>query len=322
MSATAPKNQTPSPQTPAGSTVGRKYDLLAIDLDGTLLGHNGRVSERNVRAIQDARNAGIRVVICTGRGWAECKHALEQIGQIDPVGVAGGSIVAEPKTGTTLHRFGMEAPLVHEISGALLRHNHAALLFKDSTAAGFDYFVAQGMNRSIALDPVTAWWFETMSVAVRYGELPEHDEHIDHTMRVGACGVSRVLDIVRREIERSVGQSVSVHNFPAVVAPEHASRVADGEHAGETMNILEYFSAEAHKWSAVTHIARTLNVPTNRIVAIGDEVNDLVMIQNAALGVAMGNAVSSVRNAAHRQTAACHDDGVAHAIHHILSGAW
>ena len=58
------------------------------------------------------------------------------------------------------------------------------------------------------------------------------------------------------------------------------------------------------------------------IAAIGDEVNDLAMIEGAGLGIAMGNAVASVKKAARVQTLSHAEDGVAHAIDRILSAEW
>ena len=63
-------------------------------------------------------------------------------------------------------------------------------------------------------------------------------------------------------------------------------------------------------------------MPTSRIAAIGDEVNDLTMVREAGLGVAMDNAVEDVKQAADVHTARNDEDGVALAIDHILSGRW
>ncbi len=54
------------------------YDLIAIDLDGTLLDPKGRVSEANVEAITRARALGVEVTICTGRGFIECRQYAER----------------------------------------------------------------------------------------------------------------------------------------------------------------------------------------------------------------------------------------------------
>ena len=69
-------------------------------------------------------------------------------------------------------------------------------------------------------------------------------------------------------------------------------------------------------------LATAVAVREGRIAAVGDEINDVAMIQAAGLGVAMGNAIPAVRNLAHRHTRSNREDGVAHAINNILSGEW
>ncbi|GJQ29419.1 MAG: Cof-type HAD-IIB family hydrolase [Phycisphaerae bacterium] len=294
-----------------------RYGLLALDLDGTLLDSRGRVSPRNKAAVRAARDAGMRVVVCTGRGLAECRHVLEQIDQSDPVVVAGGSIIADPQTARTLHRFPVHVPLVERTVRVLLGRGHPALVLKDPHDAGYDYLVVQG-EAAHPLDPVTEWWFASMNVRVRFARRLEEDAHPEHTVRVGACGLSGVLGEIRRDLlEAAEGEAV-VHSFPAVVAPEHASRCPDGQ----SLHILELFHARATKWAAISHLAAGWGLEPTDIAAIGDEVNDVSMIAGAGLGVAMGNAVPVVRDAAKVHTAGNDDDGVAVAVERILTGAW
>lgn len=297
-----------------------RYDLLAIDLDGTLLDRESRVSARNAAAVRAAREAGIGVVVCTGRGLIECEHLLAAIAQEDPVVVAGGSIIACPKTKRTLHRAAIDQGVVTAAVDALLAHNHAALILKDPIEAGYDYLVVQG-DDAIALDPVTLWWFESMNVRVRYAARLEHDEHPEHTVRVGACGMSGTMTKVRGTLEAEFAGRAFIHNFPAVVAPDHASRVADRDHDSR-LHVLEVFDPKANKWDAMLHLARERGVEASRIAAIGDEINDVPMIAGAGLGIAMGNAVPTVREAAKKHTARNDEDGVALAIERILSGEW
>lgn len=294
-----------------------RYDMIAVDLDGTLLDSRGRVSERNVRAIAAAREAGITVTACTGRGLVECAGALEAIAQTGPVVVAGGSILACPSTKRTLHRFALEHDFVRSACERMLAHRHAVLVLKDPVAAGYDYLVVHGEERH-PLDPVTEWWFEKMGCGVRYAATPDEDEHPEHTVRMGACGLSSALARMTEDLIGSFGDRAVMHHFPCVVAPEHASRLPDGER----FHILEVFSREANKWSAIRWLADREGTSAERIAAIGDEINDLPMIRGAGLGIAMGNAVPSVRDAAKRRTLSNDEDGVAHAIERILDGAW
>lgn len=304
-----------SPYAPRVAT--RKYDLLAIDLDGTLFDRKGRVSDANRTALRTAREQGLRTTICTGRGLVECVHALEWINQRDPVVVAGGSIVACPVSRRTRHRFAVDLDLVQHSVATLLSHRHAALVLKDPLEAGYDYLVVRGVN-DIPLDPVTLWWFQAMNVRVRYARTLDEDPHPEHTVRVGACGKASACAHIMNDLRKAAGDRATIHHFPAVVAPEDASRTDDGD----TLHVLELFDANARKWSGIEVVAKDLGIHPNRIAAIGDQINDLDMIEHAALGIAMGNAIPAVRERADRSTTSNDDDGVAFAIGKILAGEW
>jgi len=294
-----------------------RYALLAIDLDGTLLDSRGRVSERNRAAVLAARDAGARVIVCTGRGLAECRHVLDAIGQRDPVVVAGGSIIADPASGRTLHRFSVPESLVERAVHRLIEHKHPALVLKDPGEAGYDYLVVHG-EAEHPLDPVTRWWFDSMNVRVRYARRLDEDEHPEHTVRVGACGLSGTLASIKADLAGLTGDDAHIHHFPAVVAPHHVKQTDDGQ----VLHILELFNPTANKWSAISRLASGWEITPSQIAAIGDEINDVSMIRGAGLGVAMGNAVPPVRDAATRHTTRNDEDGVADAIGHMLRGTW
>jgi hydroxymethylpyrimidine pyrophosphatase-like HAD family hydrolase len=220
-------------------------------------------------------------------------------------------------TSRTIHRFSIDQTLVARTVQRLLDHNHPALVLKDPIEAGYDYLVIRG-SQGLPLDPVTEWWFDKMNVKVRFAATLEDDEHPEHTVRIGACGLSGTLATIKQDLAGICDGEANVHHFPAVVAPEHASRTSDGQ----TLHVLEVFSQKANKWSAIQVLADKLNVPHSRIAAIGDEINDESMIEGAALGIAMENAVPSVKALSQRHTLSNSEDGVAHAINQVLSGAW
>lgn len=293
------------------------YDLIAIDLDGTLLDSCRRVSRVNVAAVHAAREAGIQVVVCTGRGLVESAEALSAIAQTDPVVVAGGSIISCPVTTRTLHRFSLNRTFVERAVPRLVSHGHPVMILKDPIEAGYDYLIVHGEEKH-ELDPVTQWWFEKMKVRVRYVEHLHEDEHPEHSVRLGVCALSGVLEAVHGDIHASFGEDATMHHFPAVLEPQHQDRIPPGQ----KLHILEVFDRTASKWSAIRWLADQRGIPTERICAIGDEINDLSMIRGAGLGVAMGNAVPSVKSAAARHTRTNDEDGVSHAIHNILGDLW
>lgn len=292
-----------------------KYSMLAIDLDGTLLCSRGQVSQANREAVADARKHGLFVTICTGRGLVECKHITDQIEQADPIVVAGGSMVACPASGKTLHRFTMNDHLVRRLVSVLASHGHAVLVLKDPVHAKHDYVVVSERGED-GIDPVTRWWFAKMKVPVRYIASLDEDEHLPHTVRVGVCGPKRRTDGVASIVRDTFADEVMMQHFHAVVP-----RPEQDDPEGKTL-ILECFDKAANKWSAIQWLADSRGVHVGRVAAIGNDINDIAMLEQAALAVAMGNAIDEAKSVAHKHTLGNDEDGVAHAIEQILRGGW
>jgi hydroxymethylpyrimidine pyrophosphatase-like HAD family hydrolase len=293
------------------------YDMLAIDLDGTLLDSRGRVSARNLRALHQARDAGLKITVCTGRGLVECRHILAEVAQEDSAIVAGGSIIACPQSGRTLHRFAFDEDLVCRAVARMLAHRYPVMVLKDPAQAGYDYLMIQGAEGH-ALDPVTQWWLAHMNIPVRYAAHLAEDEHPGHTVRLGICGHDDRMDEICADLQEAFAGSASMHHFPCVVGPDHAALIPPGR----CLHILEVFRHDANKWSAIQWLAARDDIDPSRIAAIGDQVNDLPMIRGAGLGIAMGNAVPGVKRLAARETATNDEDGVAQAVEMILEGRW
>lgn len=300
----------------------RKYDLLAIDLDGTLLGPDHRVSAANLRALERARGAGYRVTICTGRGWVECRDYARAIGQVDPVVVAGGAIVTCPSRERTLHRFPIDRLLVDEMARCMLEHGHAVLILKDPDAtgggaglAGHDYVVVSPRGEA-GIDPVSRWWFEQLKVQVKVVREVAEDEHPEHTVRVGICGPRAETTAAAGQIRERFGSRVQFHHF-AAVAPKQAGR---GE-AAEVL-IFEAFDRTVSKWTAIEWMAAREGLDGGRVVAIGNDVNDVAMLERAGLSIAMGNSVPEALAAAQRVTRRHDEDGVAWAVERVMGGEW
>jgi 5-amino-6-(5-phospho-D-ribitylamino)uracil phosphatase len=289
--------------------------MLAIDLDGTLLCSKGQVSRANREAVADARRHGMLVTVCTGRGLAECKYITDQIEQVEPIVVAGGSMVACPQTAQTLHRFPMQHELVTRLVNVLAEHGHAVLVLKDPREAGHDYLVVSAKGEA-GLDPVTKWWFEKMKVPVKYVTSLELDEHAPHTVRVGVCGPKRRTDGVATLVRDTFQGEIMMQHFHAVVPRPEAD---DPE--GKTL-ILEIFDKAANKWSAIEWLAGSRGMAPTAVAAIGNDINDIAMLERAALSIAMGNAIEEAKTAAQRHTLGNDEDGVAHAIERILKGQW
>ncbi len=292
-----------------------RYDILAIDLDGTLLGADGQVSPGNRAAVERARRAGMLVLPCTGRGLVECQEVLAQFDHTGPVVVAGGAMICDGSTGQTLHRFGVNRHIVAASTAFIHDAGHAALVLKDRTETGHDYLVVTSESDH-PVDPVSLWWFEEFNLTTRFVRSLEDDEHPDSTVRVGLVADSRDSVPLVDRMKAELGPEVLLHSFPALIADEH-SKSGDRE-----VHILEVFDKQAHKWGAIEWVAQRQALLGTRVAAIGDHVNDLTMLERSALGIAMGNAVPEAMEVSDVTTRRNIDDGVAHAIDQILDGVW
>lgn len=293
-----------------------RYRLIALDLDGTLLGSGHEISEQNLRAISAARQAGHMVTLCTGRGWVECRGYARSIGQTEPAVVAGGAILTCPLRERTIHRFPIDHGLVRDLTTCMLDHGHAVLVLKDPDGTdGHDYVVVSPRGRD-GIDPVTRWWFDTHNLRVKIVPSLEHDEHPGHTVRVGLCGPRSEARVAAAELRERFGRRVQFHLF-AAVAPGARS----GDPNAEVL-IFEAFDPSVSKWTAIRWLAREHGIADSQIVAIGNDINDVAMLENAGLSIAVANAIPEALNAARRHTLSNDDHGVAHAIEKVLAGEW
>ncbi|MEM7755063.1 MAG: HAD family hydrolase [Planctomycetota bacterium] len=297
----------------------RNYDLIAIDLDGTLLGPDGRVSAANRAAIDRARTAGVEIVPATGRGLIESGGVFESIAHRGKVVVAGGAMTVDMLTGRTVARRVMDAGLIAESVEHVHAHGHAALVLKDSIELAHDYVVVRG---GAEVDPITRWWFEMTGVRVRTVDTLDEDDRPDLTIRVGCAAIDAEAEPLSRQLQDELGDRAVLHTFSTTAAPSILGKDFGGDGRPRRVHVVEVFDAGAGKWPAVRTIAEERGIEPRRVAAIGDETNDVDMLDAAGLGIAMGNAVDAAAAVADVRTATNAEDGVARAIEKILDGAW
>jgi hydroxymethylpyrimidine pyrophosphatase-like HAD family hydrolase len=208
----------------------------------------------------------------------------------------------------------------------MLSHGHAVMVLKDADATGpneqgtgqargHDYVVVSPRGEA-GLSPVSRWWFEQLRVSVKIVPDLEHDEHPEHTVRVGICGPRRETTAAADEICREFGDQVQFHHFGAVVPDE------DPDDPDSQVLIFEAFDRLVNKWTAIRWLAEREGIELSRVVAIGNDINDVAMLENAGLSIAMGNSIPEALAAAQRRTLRHDEDGVAHAIRQVLCGEW
>jgi Cof subfamily protein (haloacid dehalogenase superfamily) len=269
----------------------KRYRLVAIDLDGTLLGPGGKVTEVTRLAVRRALEAGLLICFATGRNWTESKAVIDAVEHYGTAVFVGGAMVIDVEKQVTLHRTMMRPTLARELCGFLEAAGHAPCALQDTQAAGVDYLV----SADVELDEATRHWIEVTDAVVQRVKGLAHHGH-EHTIRVGICSAPTEVRRVRDDLIGRFGEQVICHNL---FVPAY------------DVEVLEVFDPAVNKWEGILHVARHHGIEASEIIAVGDDVNDLPMIQGAGLGVAMGNARPEVLAIADRVIGRNDEDGLA-----------
>lgn len=284
--------------------------LIVTDLDGTLLDKRGRVSARNRAALKAAHDAGWHVAIATGRTWSESHHAIDCIAEDAYFIGVGGASLHEAGSGRVLSTMTIDAPMVLGLADIIMGEGHRAHLLMDASLAGHDYIFVG----TAELDAATKWWLTEHPIKSQDWHAAPGDAHEQlhgRVLRVGTIGAEEELAPLVRMISERWGDQLAVRAWGALTA---------NEVLGSRTHMLEIFARRVDKWSMACVAAQRLGVDPGTIVALGDGLNDLELIGNAPIGVAMANADPRIRAIARAHTAAHDADGVAIAVEALLEG--
>lgn len=251
------------------------YKLLAIDLDGTLLDHDGSPSEEDVLAIKKLKARGIVVTILTGRLYSGAKPSADLLGIEGPVGCADGSHIVEVKnTKTLLHR-GIRGKAASRLRASLARNDLVAFLFAEDAIVHDE--------RGAEYIPYVRTWSTDLRYAHRVTEHALWDSD-DGMTAVVALGREANVGRTVADIQRDTTESMQVAMFPFR---------RDGEHWGMVAR-----AAGGTKGTALEWIASHYGISISETVCVGDWHNDLAMMSTAGRSFAMGQAPDEVKAAA------------------------
>lgn len=265
--------------------------MIAIDLDGTLLSPSGHVTPRSKQAVHGALKAGLLVCFATGRNWTESRTVIEAVEHYASAVFAGGAMVVDTGKDATLHRTMMQPELAAQVCEHLESMGHAALALQDASVAGADYLVSSDIELNAA---TRQWMAVTDAKVVQAGALGRHAH--SHTMRVGIVAAPQQVARAKWSLLENFQGRVLVQSL---FVPAY------------DVEVLEVFDPAVNKWQGILHVARAHGIDPSEIIAIGDDVNDVPMLQNAGLGVAMGNARPEALAAANRVIGTNQDEGLA-----------
>lgn len=266
------------------------YKLIAIDMDGTLLNDHHEVTDQVRAALDAAKDQGVKIVLCTGRPLAGVRRYLKELGldqEEDYVIAYNGALVQNTHTNEIVFKQSLnyeDFQLLHNLSLEL-----------DTPMHFFDAEFLYTTNKLIS--PYTV--HEAFITKIPFQHCTLKEVPVDIAM-------PKVMYIDEPErLDRTI------ESIPAEVKEKYTL-------VKSAPFYLEILHREVSKGNAVKRLAEKLGITREEVMTIGDNGNDLSMIQYAGCGVAMGNAIPMVKEAADFQTRSNNEDGVAHAIQQLV----
>jgi len=262
-----------------------KYQLLASDLDGTILQHDEFMSARVKRAIASAQERGVQVALATGRSY---QSALPYARLLDihlPLICYQGGLIQDPNTGQSLHKAILPKELVQETIALCQEQGWQLLLYTEN---------------------------EILLTEYRYPKELYHQK-LGPTVR-------KADDLATATTDEPIKLTVleSAHLIPAVEEEMRARFAGRMEVFRSHAMFVEASPLGVSKGSALAWLADHLGVPQHQVMAIGDQDNDAPMVSWAGLGIAMGNGSPGCKNAADWIAPSIEENGCAVAIERFL----
>jgi Cof subfamily protein (haloacid dehalogenase superfamily) len=271
--------------------------LIGIDIDGTLLDTHGRMPEANRTAIHHAVEAGIHVALVTGRSYPFARPVADRLPVSISLIVSNGAVERAMDGGTLARRL-LDRTMARQVLEATRRHRHAAALIFDRD------FDRQVIYETMNWDHPgrQRYWSRNHSHIAQ--SVPLEDALVEDPIQVmyngGVDDMRALFEWLRAEI---AGCSIQMT-----------------EYLHRDFSLVDVTSAEATKGRALAWRAAQLGLGREDVMAIGDNFNDIEMLEFAGHPVVMGNAVDGLRSRGWRVTGHQDEAGVAEAIERYVLG--
>lgn len=287
------------------------YKLIAIDLDGTLLNSYGEITEKNKEAIKYALNKGIEVVLASGRDPQTIKKISQELGIKNFLIAGNGASIYDIKLEKNIYENFLEIDKALKII-KICKEN--SIFFSVYTTNGI---ITEGLEYNIKVfnneNNFRPNKKRTNIEIVKdiYNHIQEKRPNI---LKIIICDENKII------FNNIIEKMKNVKNVE-ILEVEHMSKKV--LRIGTQEYPIEYFYTEvtnknANKWDAIQFLIGKLGIEENDVICIGDNMNDLKMIKNAGLGIAMKNSAIEKQNIADYITEDNNSDGVGNAIYKYI----
>ena len=288
------------------------YKLIAIDIDGTLLNSYGEVSKENKEAIAYARNKNVDIVLTSGRMPKAIIPIANEIKANKYLISGNGALVYDLQNNKTIYSNYINKEKVLEIIEICEKNSMFYNIYTNNTiltkSLNYNILFYHNENKKNSEDKKIS--ISVMDNIYKYVEEYENNDFLKITI----CDDN---ELVFKGIINKLTQVKDVD----VLRVSHMSKKIIKH--GSSTHEIKYFYTEitnknVNKWTAIKELIKAINIKSDEVIAIGDNVNDVEMIENAGMGVATKNSSDRIQEIANIVVASNNENGVAEAIFKCL----
>lgn len=271
--------------------------LLVTDIDGTLLNPSFRISDVDRSALQAAHQSGIQIILATGRRHDYALPVAQELG-IPVWMISSNGALIRSSSGETFYADRLPATTARKLIRYMDEFRGHAVLTFDRPAQG-----ALVLERADELHHSISRWIQHNSAYIQY-VVPLEDALTEDPIQAMYCGgVARM-----EELQDRLKQAEFLNEI-TLLRTQYDAR---------DLCILDILNRECSKGHALRRWAEYHGIAREQIMAIGDNYNDLEMLEFAGLPVIMGNASEALKQSGWRVTASNAENGVAAALEQVL----
>jgi len=275
--------------------------LLATDIDGTLLNPQFQISEGDLAALRKAHAAGIEIVLVTGRRHTFALPIAKQLG-FDLWLISSNGAVTRSLAGETFHRDLMPAETCRSLCRAMQEFRGNTVLTFDTETKG-----AIVLERLDEIGPSIRRWVEKNMEFIEF-VVPIEKAVVRDPVQAMFCGTMARMNEALRALD-AAGMDGKI----TVLRTEYPAR---------DLSMIDVLNAGCSKGHALERWAAHRGYRRDEVMAIGDNHNDVEMLEFAGHPVIMGNACEELRGRGWRVTRGNDNCGVAAAVEAVVSGQW
>ena len=284
------------------------YKLVAIDLDGTMLNSYGMVTENTKQVIKNTINKGTEVIIASGRPIDSIKTIAKEIGTENYFIAGNGALIYDIKKDEIIYEKFMNKQKVLEIIKICEENSIAYNIYTEKTiiAKGLKYNVLYYYKENLKKEENKKTNITIVEDVYEYIKNLENEKFL----KITVCDETKsVFNSIIRKLR-------TVEDID-VLDVLHMSRKMIKQGTEDVP--IEYYYTEislkdVDKWSAIEYLTSKINISKDEIIAIGDNINDKQMIENAGVGIAMGQSTPVITEIADFVTSNNNEEGVAKAL--------